>query len=311
MRGRLSFKQGAVQHLYQNTIDGFLIFYSVRDCLVFFTIFATAARRYDIKVIGLCLMVDHIHVLVEARSKRDLDRFVCLYTSWFVKQYNSWYGLDGPLFRGPYGIASKVTDKKIREAIAYLYNNPVERQLCKRAEQAHWNFLANARQPFPFSQPFRLDKVRAPMRRAVEEVKISRREERPLNYAQLKRITKGLSQLEQQQLTDFIIAAYNCLDYEDLFYRYESYDQLITALHSTGGSEYAIKEDFVGRSDLIYSSMSGFLLETHALGDIDELLRLPDDDRRRLQTPLNIRTGASRRQIEKYLHLHPSEAAGR
>ena len=105
---------------------------------------------------------------------------VCLYTSWFSRQYNEWYGLDGPLFRGPYGIASKVTDQKIRDAIAYLYNNPVERQLCKRAEQAHWNFLAYAENPYPFSQPIRLDKARAPMRRAVEEVRATRKEDRPL-----------------------------------------------------------------------------------------------------------------------------------
>lgn len=48
MRGRISFRQGAIQHIYQNTVDGVLIFYSVRDFLVFFTTFATVSRHYDI-----------------------------------------------------------------------------------------------------------------------------------------------------------------------------------------------------------------------------------------------------------------------
>ena len=309
MRGRISFKQGAVQHVYQKTIDGFLIFYSVRDRLVFFTIFATAARRYNIRILGICLMVDHVHILAEARCKRDLDLFVSLYTSWFVKSYNDWYGRKGPLFHEHYGIASKVHDKDIRNAIAYLYNNPVERHLCRRAEKARWNLLAYAANRFPFSTPIHLDKARAPMRRAVEEVKANRLENRPLNYAQLKRITKPLLPEEQQQLTDYIVSTYNCVDYADLLYRFESYDKLVMAINTTTGSEYAIHEDFVGRSDRYYGQMSDFLLESHRIETIDNLLQLPEEERRSLLAPLGLRTGASHRQLEKYLHLRPACAA--
>ncbi len=308
MRGRISFKPGAVQHLYQRTIDGFLIFYSVRDCLVFFTIFATAARRYDVRVIGVCLMVDHVHVLVEAPNQHELDLFVCLYTSWFVRQYNEWYGSNGPFFEGPYGITSKLNDKDIRNAIAYLYNNPVERLICNRAEKAHWNFLAYAVSKCPFSQPIRLDKARAPMRRAVEEVRASRREERPLNYAQLKRITRPLLPEEQMQLTDYIISSYNCVDYADLSYRYGSYDEMVMAFNTTTGSDHAMKEDFVGRSDRIYGKMTSFLLESHRIDCIEDMLRLPEEERRVLMDPLGIRIGASRRQLEKYLHLRPTSS---
>lgn len=305
MRGRLSFREGAVQHIYQNTINGYLIFYSVRDCLVFYTILATVVRRYPVRILGICLMADHIHILIEARSKKELDQIVCLYTSWFVRQYNEWYGLKGPFFRGPYGIASKVTDKKIRDAISYLYNNPVERQLCKRAELARWNFLPYAANPYPFSQPIRLDKARAPMRRAVEEVRSTRKEDRPLNYAQLKRMTAKLDSFESQQLADYIITAYNCIDYQDLLYRYDDYPTLITAINTTTGSEYAIREDFVGRSDKVYTQMSEFLLGSHRISSIDDLFRLTEAERLELVDPLNMRTGAGRRQIEKYLRLPP------
>ena len=170
MKGRLVFTNGAIQHIYQKTVHGFLIFYSVRDCLVFFTMIATAARRYHVRILGICLMVDHVHVLIEVGSKQEMDRFVCLYTSWFANTYNKWYGLKGSLFKAGYGVASKVDDKKQRSAIAYLYNNPVERLICKRAEQYPWNFLAYADGRFPVASPVRLDKARAPMRRAVEEV---------------------------------------------------------------------------------------------------------------------------------------------
>lgn len=309
MRGRISFRQGAIQHIYQNTVDGVLIFYSVRDFLVFFTTFATVSRHYDIRILGICLMFDHIHLLVEARNKACLDRFVSHYTSWFVRQYNEWYGLKGSLFNRAYGLASKVSDKDIRSAIAYLYNNPVERLLCLRAEQSRWNFLAFGERPYPFSSPIRLDKARAPMRRAVEEVKISRKDERPLNYAQLKRITRHLTPAEQQQLTDFAISTYNCIDYQDLIYRFDDYGSLLTALSTTTGSEHGLKETFVGRSDKIYQQMTTFLLESHCISNPDDLLRMPLEKRRELFEPLWIWSGVSRRQVEKYLHL-PEGAGG-
>ena len=147
------------------------------------------------------------------------------------------------------------------------------------------------------------------MRRAVEEVKISRKDERPLNYAQLKRITRHLTPAEQQQLTDFAISTYNCIDYQDLIYRFDDYGSLLTALSTTTGNEHGLKETFVGRSDKIYQQMTTFLLESHCISNPDDLLRMPLEKRRELFEPLWIWSGVSRRQVEKYLHL-PEGAGG-
>ena len=305
MRGRVSFRPGAVQHVYQNTINGFLIFYSVRDCLAFFTIFTTTARRYNVRILGVCLMVDHIHVLVEVHDTTELSRFVHDYTWQFSIARNSWYGENGHFFNSPFGRAGKVTDKDIRSAIAYLYNNPVERQTCSRPEQAQWNFLSYAANNHPFSTPFRIEKASAPMRRAIEEIKASRKQDHPINYTRLRRMTQSLSPEEQLQLTDLIVGYYNCIDYQDLIYRFDSYDNLVAMLNTTKGSEYSIKEAFIGHSDRIYARMSNFLLSSRRIATIDDLLRMPEAERYALMEPLSLRTGASRRQIEKYLHLQP------
>ena len=39
---------GEVHHVCQQTIDGVLVFYSVSDYLVFFTIYCTVARRLGV-----------------------------------------------------------------------------------------------------------------------------------------------------------------------------------------------------------------------------------------------------------------------
>ena len=64
------YQKGAVGHIFQRARSGFVVFYSVKDSLVFFTIFSLTAAKHRIRVLGLCLMYNHIHVLVEAD---DLD----------------------------------------------------------------------------------------------------------------------------------------------------------------------------------------------------------------------------------------------
>ncbi|MBQ7575524.1 MAG: transposase [Bacteroidales bacterium] len=306
MKGRISFKPGAVQHIYQNTCCGFLIFYSIKDYLVFFTLFSTVARIHGIKILGLCLMPDHIHVLVMADNRAALSRFVHHYTTWFSQIYNIWYESKGPFFRSTYGFASKVSSKDIRSAIAYLLNNPVEKQLSKRPEEAQWNFLAYGESRHPFSDPLRLREASAPLRRAVREVTITRDADRPLGYSQLSLMAKDLRPGELKQLTDFIISKYNCIDYDTAAGYFGNYSDLVAGVNTAKGSEYDIREDFVSGSDLIYAKMTKFLIEKKLAGSVEEMLRLPPQKRIELLEPLDIYTGAGYRKVSKYLHLEYS-----
>lgn len=133
MKGRFRvFKVGSLHHIYQRTVDGYLIFYSVRDFIVFFTLFCTLARKHRMNVLGLCLMIDHIHVLLSAPSRVELSAFVRDYTSQFSKKRNAHYSRKGQFFEHRFGSAPKTSDKKARTAISYIYNNPVPLQEGRR-----------------------------------------------------------------------------------------------------------------------------------------------------------------------------------
>ena len=121
-------------HIYQRTLNGCNIFYDLEDYLVFYTVFASVSRKYDLKVTGLCLMVDHLHVLVQSDIESVVSRFVSHYTSVFVKLYNEEVGRKGELFEKSFGRAWKRGSKKVRTAIAYLLNNPVEKSVCRRVD---------------------------------------------------------------------------------------------------------------------------------------------------------------------------------
>ena len=82
------FKKGIVNHVYQRTIGRFNIFYDLADYLVYYTIFCTFARQAEVIIWGLCIMIDHIHSLIQADSVRELSGFVSRTTSVFVRVYN-------------------------------------------------------------------------------------------------------------------------------------------------------------------------------------------------------------------------------
>ena len=65
-----------VLHIYQNTPEGSLLFYTVADFLVYFTVFCVSARKHGITVLGTCPMFDHLHDLLEADSRKEVSRTI-------------------------------------------------------------------------------------------------------------------------------------------------------------------------------------------------------------------------------------------
>lgn len=53
--------------------------------LVFYTIFSHFAEKCGIQVIGLCIMVDHIHALIIQESRKQMSEFILLYSSFICK----------------------------------------------------------------------------------------------------------------------------------------------------------------------------------------------------------------------------------
>ena len=138
------FRQGAITHCYQRTVNGFLIFYTVSDFLVFYTLICMLARKYRIQLYKICLMPDHYHLAFTAGSFQDMERFVQAVVSRFTKAQNKVLGRTGTLWESPFGYAPKFKSKSVKSLFIYIDNNPVERQLCKKAEEYRWNFLAYA-----------------------------------------------------------------------------------------------------------------------------------------------------------------------
>ena len=169
MKRRRRFVDGECNHIYQRTLNGFNIFYDLEDYLVFYMILSTSARKFRVRVLKICLMVDHIHILLEADSCQEMSEFVRYYSSVFVREFNDSIGRNGQLMYKSFGSAPKKGDKKTRSAIVYIGNNPVEKKICANAEEYRWNFIAYLDNDNPFSQNIPPRSRRRILRKAMKE----------------------------------------------------------------------------------------------------------------------------------------------
>ena len=273
------FKSGVLIHCYQNTVEGYLLFYTISDYLVYFTIFCVLAIKYDITIAALCQMPDHVHSSLMAKSLRSLSLFIKEVSFAYSKAINSVCKSKGGVFNRRFGSALKEGGKKARTNIIYIGNNPVERKLVEKAEQYRWNYLAYAKNKHPFSEKIIVRRASSRIKKAMEEVKGCFNRKKALSYNQLQRMFSKLDRLEKLQLTDFIITTYSVIDYRVTRQLFGSIEDAISAMHSNTGNEYDIQEEFTGRTDAHYSNITAAIMHNQKVGDIHDLLALPESAR--------------------------------
>lgn len=304
MRKRRRFFKGELNHVYQKAVNGFNLFYSRFDYLVFYTILSVCARAAkDVTVLALCIMRDHWHLLAFAENREALSAFEDHYSFRFVREFNDFVGRRGRLLKKNFGSAPKKGDKAVRTAIAYLENNPVEKHLCESARDYRWNFLAYAVCRWPFSVEVKKKTCRSRLRKAMKEVDAMVAQNLPLKYIQLKRLFSGLSDVEIEQLTDYIIYEYLPFDYDALISYFGSYEKMILAINSNTGSEYDIQEDYNPFSDRAYDEMMSYMQRTVDEIDVRKVIAAENHIKEKLFDRLMNGTASSAKQVRKFLHI--------
>ena len=280
MSRRIFYNNRGVAHIYQRGYNMSVLFYSVKDILVFYTLLYKFSKKHGIRILGVVCMYNHYHLLVVARSQENISTIRA------------------------YGLSNKMGEKKQREAAAYLYNNPVEKQLSIKAIEYRWNFLAYAKSDHPFSKRIYLSKASSQMRRCLKEVNVILQSGSFINYDFLRKWFLILNRDEIHQLVDQIIVKFKVVDYEELIRLYGSYEKMLIAFDSNTGSEHDIKEDYSEKSYKPYNSLMKLLLNELGFSDPKEVLRLSNGKRRELCESLLESHRTSRFIAETLLHLH-------
>ena len=295
-----SFKSGQVHHVYIRGKAGWVIFYSVEDCIVFYTLYMILARKYGITVYALCIMPNHIHAAESAPDGQAFIAFHMQLESQFAREYNIRHGRTGHLFDESFGFAPKLVGKKVRETLSYIMNNPVVGKLSNNALDYRWNLLAYCESSHPFSTPARLSSATKPFRRAIWVVDCQFERGLHLRYGMLESIFRKITRSEKQQLIDHIIHRYNRLDYSILEKQFGSFEKALLVFESSSGSEHDIQEDWDDYS--VYTEM------IRIMSSCGEDLRACNFEKKtkteldRLVSGFKSK-GFSQRSISKFLHL--------
>lgn len=300
---RRRFVPSACNHVYQRAAGGNILFYDREDYLIFYMIVSVMAKKYGTRVLELCLMVDHIHLLIETDTLEQMAAFVRDYSAVFAREYNDSIGRHGKVLWKSYGSAPKKGSKQMRSAIVYIGNNPVEKMLCDYAEDYRWNFLKYIKYRAPFSDGIMVRDYSRPLARAVKIVNSAVRACRFLNYSRLYHLFADLNDMDKERLTDYIVNAYSPFDVDGLMEYYDDYEQMIAAMHSTAGSEHDIKEEWMSRSDRIYGEMVSCLKKEQRFVRVRSAIAMPMSRKVQLAEILRRETGATLYEIARFLHM--------
>ena len=298
------FSPGVPNHIYQITLDRGVLFYNDADCLVFITLVFVKAVLHDIHLTGLCLMVNHIHMQASARSLKELNGFERDITALYTRFYNNENKRTGPLFKTPFGSASKMDSFDMCDNILYILNNPTVKKLCLKAEEYRWNFLAYKFSRNPFSEKIIDSEISRELRLAMFIVKDSANKLKPIGYDFLNLYKDFLNDKEWNQLTDYIISTYNVIDYEWDVRLFGSVEKFMSAVHSSKGKETEIKEYSGGKTFIPYYQMSSIFKRAFSSRSVFDLGIQDTVSAVRL---FIAKMNASTYHISKFLHIAPEK----
>lgn len=301
----------AFQHIYQKSVDSGVIFYTIDDYLVLFSIICTYSIKMAIDVICVCFMRNHFHICIDSTNKEKMSKYIMTVCSVFAKEYNRNIGRKGDLFKHCFGSASKSSPKTIRTCMAYIFNNPVEQKICNLAEDYRWNFLAYANNENPFSKHIIRTEMTASLRNCLDIIKAYKEDNQYLNYGIIKSIFKSINCGKNQKsidekkefLIDNIITTFSTIRYDIVYKYFKNYNSLCLALSSMTGNEYEIKEERDRDSDNAYQEMINLTEDLDYLSARGNFAGLPEGKLNLLIRYLRSNSSANEKQIMRFLHL--------
>lgn len=300
---RKRFFRSAIQHIYLRCIDKGVIFYTVSDRLVYYTLASVKSQRRNVRVLAAAIMFTHVHQSVMSDSYPALYGYLHDLDTSFSRLYNAYHHRSGRLFGKPPGCSQKYSLKEKRTNLIYVYNNHVEKGLCRRAVDERWSLLAYAFSDHPFSPAIQKKTVSRPLRRALNLVDRRVAKCRALEYCDLDGIFARLTPVESQQFVDYVISRYRLVDFAQAAACFDSLEKMVVAADSTTGGEYDINEDFSREGDSGYVAL---IRDAASAGYLRDIFSMSEERIFNAVESALARSVATPNQVRKFFHLGDS-----
>ena len=304
MTPKRKFYKKGFQHVFQISVDRGIIFYNDADIIVFFTILCCYSIRYHVRIVSLCIMKNHFHILGDFGSLENMGLFINALCSIYARIYNERYHRRGKLFQKSFGSAPKYDESDIYDCIIYICNNPVPKKAAEHAVEYRWNFLSYMGSRFPFSKAFIYALAPETIRKRCLEIEKTHGMGKYIDYDMFDRMVQGLDDEQYKQMLDTIVSVYNVIDYRVMSSKWQSVETVSGLLDNVKGKEYDVAEDGSHEDYRDYDRMndiarkSGFNLSRVRFDSTDVDARLIS----RVRNSFILEFNPPTMELDKYFH---------
>jgi putative transposase len=147
-------------HLINRGNNRTTLFHDRADYIHFTWLLSHAQRRVPLHVLAVCLMPNHVHVVVRPNEDRTLSRWTHWLFTTHARHHHMKYGTTGRVWQGRYKAFIIEDDAYLLTVMRYVERNPVRAGLVSRAEEWEWGSLrwrlAGGSRPVISAPPFAL-----------------------------------------------------------------------------------------------------------------------------------------------------------
>jgi len=117
------------------------IFHDNHDYASFLGLMNDAQARIEVPLLAVCLMPNHVHLVVRPRQDGDIAAWISWLFTTHVRRHHCKYGTTGRLWQGRYKASHIQQDHHLLTVLRYVERNALAKNLVERAENWRWGSL--------------------------------------------------------------------------------------------------------------------------------------------------------------------------
>jgi putative transposase len=129
---------GLISHITQRAAGKEHLFIQDDNYLFMLGLLKESTEKFNLSYYALCLMPNHVHLLVKPREKNLSDAMRSIFSR-YAASFNRRFERRGHLFGGPYRQSVCLDDTYLLTASVYIHLNPVRAGICEDAGYYRWS----------------------------------------------------------------------------------------------------------------------------------------------------------------------------
>jgi putative transposase len=132
---------GHCYHVLNRANLGANLFHEPADYLAFIDLMSRAQERVSLPILAMCLMPNHIHLVVRPRGDRDVALWLHWLCTTHARHHHEKYQSIGRVWLGRYKAFLVQDDHYLLTLLRYVERNALRKNLVSRAEDWRWGSL--------------------------------------------------------------------------------------------------------------------------------------------------------------------------